>query len=388
MSRVVAQSFASLRYAREGGWVKTEDDPLDTVPVEGMHETSAAMTYVDEAVMATGGIALRYGNFYGAGNDGSVEPVRKRQFPIVGDGGGVSSFVHLEDAAAATVLALEHDGPAIYNIVDDEPAPVREWLPVLAEALGAKQPRQFPVWLARHVRGRTGCDDGNRGPRRLEREGQAGARLDPALPELAAGLRRGIWARVRLSRCRLATLELGDVVVAELEIRGRDDRVDLVGPAEADDRTVDCGVEQRPGDCDCARCRFVARSDDLQALDEREMIRELRFLEPRAALAPVVLGQTRDPLARHCAGQKAGAHRRIDDDADSLSLREREDLVLDLARHERVRRLERLDGGDLLNPLQLLDVEVRNPDVADQTFVLELDERRPTLFDVLVRIGQ
>ena len=156
VSRVVAQSFASLRYAREGGWVKTEEDPLDTVPIEAMHETSAAMNYVDEAVMAAGGIALRYGNFYGAGNDGSVEPVRKRQFPIVGDGGGVSSFVHLEDAAAATVLALEHDGPAIYNIVDDEPAPVREWLPVLAEALGAKPPRQFPVWLARMFAGEPG----------------------------------------------------------------------------------------------------------------------------------------------------------------------------------------------------------------------------------------
>jgi nucleoside-diphosphate-sugar epimerase len=156
VSRVVAQSFASLRYAREGGWVKTEDDPLDTVPIEGMQETSAAMTYVDEAVMADGGIVLRYGNFYGAGDDSSVEPVRKRQFPIVGDGGGVSSFVHLDDAAAATVLALEQDGPAIYNIVDEEPAPVSEWLPVLAEALGAKPPRNFPIWLARMFAGEPG----------------------------------------------------------------------------------------------------------------------------------------------------------------------------------------------------------------------------------------
>jgi nucleoside-diphosphate-sugar epimerase len=147
--RFVAQSYASLRYAREGGPVKREDDPLDTSPVEGMGETSAAMKYLDEAVTNAGGIALRYGNFYGAADDGMVEPIRKRQFPIVGDGGGVSSFIHLEDAAAATVLALEHDGPAIFNIVDDEPAPVREWLPVLAEALGAKPPRRFPVWLAR-----------------------------------------------------------------------------------------------------------------------------------------------------------------------------------------------------------------------------------------------
>jgi 2-alkyl-3-oxoalkanoate reductase len=156
VARFVAQSFASMRYARQGGPVKTEDDPLDPDPVEGMRETAAAMTYLDEAVIEAGGIALRYGNFYGADNDGWVEPVRKRQFPIVGDGGGVSSFVHLEDAAAATALALDHGGPAIYNIVDDEPAPVREWLPVLAEALDVKPPRRFPVWLARLFAGDAG----------------------------------------------------------------------------------------------------------------------------------------------------------------------------------------------------------------------------------------
>lgn len=147
--RFVAQSFASFRYAREDGPVKTEDDPLDPTPPATARETNAAMRYLDQAVTEAGGIALRYGGFYGAPNDGLIAPVRKRQFPIVGDGGGISSFIHLDDAAAATVLALEHDGPAIYNIVDDEPAPVREWLPVLAHALGAKPPRHFPVWLAR-----------------------------------------------------------------------------------------------------------------------------------------------------------------------------------------------------------------------------------------------
>jgi 2-alkyl-3-oxoalkanoate reductase len=156
VSRFVAQSYASMRYAREGGMVKSEDDPLDADPVDGMRETCAAMTYLDEAVTAAGGIALRYGSFYGAANDGLVEPVRKRQFPIVGDGGGFSSFIHLDDAAEATVLALEHEGPAIYNIVDDEPAPVREWLPVMAKALGAKPPRRFPVWLARMFAGEAG----------------------------------------------------------------------------------------------------------------------------------------------------------------------------------------------------------------------------------------
>src|SRR5436190_6822719 len=151
--RFVAQSFANMRYTRHGGPVKTEDESLDETPVAGMSETSAAMRHLDEAVTAAGGIALRYGNFYGAPNDGLIEPVRKRQFPIVGDGAGVSSFIHLDDAARATVLALEYDGPAIFNIVDDEPAPVREWLPVLADALGAKPPRRFPTWLARLVAG-------------------------------------------------------------------------------------------------------------------------------------------------------------------------------------------------------------------------------------------
>jgi nucleoside-diphosphate-sugar epimerase len=153
ISRFVAQSFASMRNAREGGPVKTEEDPLDPTPVKGTGETNAAMRYLEEAVTGAGGIALRYGGFYGADNDGLVEPVRKRQFPIVGDGGGFFSFVHLDDAAAATVLALEHEGAAIYNIVDDEPAPVREWLPVLAKTLGAKPPRHFPVWLARLLAG-------------------------------------------------------------------------------------------------------------------------------------------------------------------------------------------------------------------------------------------
>ena len=151
--RFVAQSFASYRYAREGGPVKTEDDPLDPALPANAQQSFAAMAYLEQAVTDFGGIVLRYGLFYGAANDGLIEPVRKRQYPIVGDGGGITSWIHLEDAAAATVLALEQDGPAIYNIVDDEPAPVREWLPVLAHALGAKPPRRFPTWLARLLAG-------------------------------------------------------------------------------------------------------------------------------------------------------------------------------------------------------------------------------------------
>jgi nucleoside-diphosphate-sugar epimerase len=151
--RFVAQSGAGYgRYARRGGPVKTEDDPLGDPPAN-MRQSFAAFDHLERVVTEFGGIVLRYGVFYGAANDGSAELVLKRQFPIVGDGGGIFSWIHLDDAAAATVLALEHDGPAIYNIVDDDPAPVREWLPVLAQAVGAKPPRRFPTWLARLVAG-------------------------------------------------------------------------------------------------------------------------------------------------------------------------------------------------------------------------------------------
>ena len=151
--RFVAQSFACYRYAREGGMVKTEDDPLDPAPPASARETNEAMRHLDQAVTGAGGVALRYGGFYGDPGDGLIGPVRKRQFPVVGHGGGVTSWIHLDDAAAATVLALDHGGPGVYNVVDDEPAPVREWLPVLAAALGAPPPRHVPAWLARLIAG-------------------------------------------------------------------------------------------------------------------------------------------------------------------------------------------------------------------------------------------
>jgi nucleoside-diphosphate-sugar epimerase len=156
VGRFVAQSFAGWPYAREGGSVKTEEDRLDPTPVPAMHETLSAIRHLEQAVVAAGGLVLRYGGFYGSPEDAQLELVRKRRFPLVGDGGGVWSFVHLEDAAAATVLALERGAPGIYNVVDDEPAPVREWLPALAAAIGAKPPRRVPRWLARIAAGEAG----------------------------------------------------------------------------------------------------------------------------------------------------------------------------------------------------------------------------------------
>jgi nucleoside-diphosphate-sugar epimerase len=156
VERFVAQSFTGWPYARDGGPVKTEEDPLDPTPVPAMRETLAAIRHLEQAVTAAGGIALRYGGFYGSPDDAQLELVRKRRFPIVGDGGGIWSFVHLEDAAAATVLAVERGGPGLYNVVDDEPAAVREWLPALAATIGAKPPRRVPRWLARLVAGESG----------------------------------------------------------------------------------------------------------------------------------------------------------------------------------------------------------------------------------------
>jgi nucleoside-diphosphate-sugar epimerase len=152
--RFVAQSVAVFsRYARQGGPVKTEDDPIETATPASFRQSADALDHLEQAVTGFGGIVLRYGAFYGAANDGLIEPVRKRQFPIVGDGGGIWSWIHLDDAAAATALAVEHDGPAIYNVVDDDPAAVSEWLPVLTQILGAKPPRRMPVWLARLLAG-------------------------------------------------------------------------------------------------------------------------------------------------------------------------------------------------------------------------------------------
>ena len=160
VERFVAQSFAGWPFARAGGSVKTEQDPLDPSPAGNIAETLAAIRHLEEAVTAAGGLVLRYGGFYGPGTNMSVDPpgtmvemIRRRKFPVIGDGAGVWSFIHVEDAATATVKALEHGEPGIYNVVDDDPAPVSEWLPAIAAAIGAKPPRRVPRALARLLAG-------------------------------------------------------------------------------------------------------------------------------------------------------------------------------------------------------------------------------------------
>lgn len=165
VSRFIAQSYTSWPYARIGGPVKTEDDPLDDAPAREMSRSLAAIRHLESAVLGadwTIGIVLRYGGFYGPGTSMSpggeqLEMVRRRKFPVVGDGGGVWSFVHVADAAEATVACVEHGERGIYNVVDDDPAPVAEWLPALAQQLGAPKPRRVPRFVGRLVAGEAGA---------------------------------------------------------------------------------------------------------------------------------------------------------------------------------------------------------------------------------------
>jgi nucleoside-diphosphate-sugar epimerase len=163
VDRFVAQSYAGWPFARTGGQVKSESDPLDPTPPAAMRTTLDAIRHLEDAVTGaswTEGIVLRYGGFYGPGTSLSLKPegdqvplIRGRKFPVVGDGAGVWSFIHIEDAAAATVAAVEHGSRGIYNVVDDDPAPVAEWLPAVATAVGAKPPRRLPRWLGRIAAG-------------------------------------------------------------------------------------------------------------------------------------------------------------------------------------------------------------------------------------------
>ena len=161
----MAQSNGAFAYARTGGAVKGEEDPLDPTPAREQRETVAALRHLEQAVLGadwTDGIVLRYGVFYGPGTmmapgEGMFEMIRERKFPLVGDGGGVWSFIHIADAAEATVAAVEHGSRGVYNVVDDEPAPVAEWLPALAQTLGARKPRRVPRFIGRLFVGEVGA---------------------------------------------------------------------------------------------------------------------------------------------------------------------------------------------------------------------------------------
>jgi 2-alkyl-3-oxoalkanoate reductase len=164
VSRFIAQSYGNWNYVRTGTTIKREEDALDPDPPANQRRSLEAIRYLEAAILGADGIegiALRCGNFYGPGTgfalDGDlVELVRRRRLPIVGGGGGVWSFAHMDDVAAATIAAIGNGAPGVYNIVDDDPAPVAVWLPELAHTLGARPPRRVPVWVGRLVTGEVG----------------------------------------------------------------------------------------------------------------------------------------------------------------------------------------------------------------------------------------
>jgi nucleoside-diphosphate-sugar epimerase len=156
VKRFVAQSFTGWSNIREGSWIKTEDDPLDPRPVNGQAETLAAIKFLEHAVREAPleGIVVRYGGLYGPGSsDKLADILHKRMFPVIGEGAGMVSSIHVDDAASGTLAALERGRRGIYNIVDDEPAPTRDFIPAIAEALGAPRPLRIPVWLGRLLAG-------------------------------------------------------------------------------------------------------------------------------------------------------------------------------------------------------------------------------------------
>jgi 2-alkyl-3-oxoalkanoate reductase len=196
--RFVAQSYTGWTNIRAGTPVKTEDDPLDPDPPAWQRETLAAISRLERAVLAATTmhpVVLRYGSFYGPGaSDDLVGLVRKRRVPVIGGGAGIWSFLHIHDAAAATVAALERGAPGVYNVVDDEPASVAEWLPFLARSVGAKPPRRVPAWLGRLAAGEVGASMMTQIRGSSNAKAKRELRWRPAWPSWRQGFASGLTA--------------------------------------------------------------------------------------------------------------------------------------------------------------------------------------------------
>jgi nucleoside-diphosphate-sugar epimerase len=203
VKRFVAQSFTGWSNSREGSWIKTEEDPLDPHPLKGQTQTLAAIRFLEHAVLEAPleGIVVRYGGLYGPGSSEKlVEILNRRMFPVIGNGAGMVSSTHIDDAAGGTLAALERGRRGIYNIVDDEPAPSREFIPAIAEAVGAKPPLHVPAWLGRLFAGEvavTMMTEG-RGSSNAKAKHELGWR--PIWPSWRDGFRRGLDTAVPLPR--------------------------------------------------------------------------------------------------------------------------------------------------------------------------------------------
>lgn len=193
--RVIAQSFAGWPTAGTDGQVTTEADPLDTHPPAAQRETFAAIRYLEQALAdaQVEGVALRYGGLYGPGaSEAIVDLIRRRRIPVIGSGAGVWSFLHVADAASATVAAVDRGEPGAYNVTDDDPAPVSEWLPAVAKAIGAPPPWRIPEWLGRLAGGEVAVTMMTRIHGASNAKAKRALGWQPAWPSWRDGFARGL----------------------------------------------------------------------------------------------------------------------------------------------------------------------------------------------------
>lgn len=264
VSHVVTQGHASMNGRRQGGWVKTEEVPLEDL------DGTRAITHLEDAVVGAGGTVLRYGGFYGPGaNDDQVALVRKGLFPLVGDGAGHFSWVHLDDAASATVLAVEQ---GVFNIVDDDPAPVREWLPYLAECAGARPPRRVPGCLARMLAGQmvVGMMTEGRGFSNARAKRELGWQLryesSPTQPTSTRAFLSAVVTRVSVDVLRSARVRRAVFVLREVFGFGFPEIASAVGRSEAACRQLAVRARRH---MDSGRSRFEADRSERDALAAR-----------------------------------------------------------------------------------------------------------------------
>ncbi len=199
--RFVAQSFTGWNNSRHGAWIKTEDDPLDPQPLKEQTETLAAIRVLERAVLEAPleGIVVRYGTLYGPGaSEALVQLLRGRRYPVIGDGAGITSWTHVDDAAAGTLAALERGHRGVYHLVDDDPSPARAFIPALAEAVGARPPLRIPAWLGRLLAGEVAVRmmTEGRGASNAKAKGELG--WQPIWPSWRDGFRRGLDTPVPL----------------------------------------------------------------------------------------------------------------------------------------------------------------------------------------------